>query len=93
MEAAGLYGVAAEHGIAALTVATVSDQLKRQESPSRSRTASRGFDDMICLVLDAVTAEKRLDPGPIEGPSTEAWPLASSPPGGTHRCGSMRDRT
>lgn len=55
MEAAGLYGVAVEHGIAALTVATVSDQIKRQEfmSPEDRQTS---FDDMIRLVLDAVTA-------------------------------------
>jgi len=55
MEAAGLYGVAAEHGAAALTVATVSDQIKRSEhmSPEDRQTS---FDDMIRLVLDAVTA-------------------------------------
>ncbi len=53
MEAAGLYGVAAEHGAAALTVATVSDQIKRSEhmSPEDRQTS---FDDMIRLVLDAV---------------------------------------
>jgi purine-nucleoside phosphorylase len=54
MEAAGLYGVAAEHGAAALTVATVSDQIKRSEfmTPEERQTS---FDDMIRLVLDAVT--------------------------------------
>ncbi len=54
MEAAGLYGVAAEYGAAALTVATVSDQIKRGEhmSPEERQTS---FDDMISLVLDAVT--------------------------------------
>lgn len=54
MEAAGLYGVAAEFGAAALTVATVSDQLKRGEhmSPEDRQTS---FDDMITLVLSAVT--------------------------------------
>ncbi|MEM7276044.1 MAG: purine-nucleoside phosphorylase [Actinomycetota bacterium] len=54
MEAAGLYGVAAEHGAAALTVATVSDQIKRGEhmSPEDRQTS---FDDMLRLVLDAVT--------------------------------------
>jgi purine-nucleoside phosphorylase len=55
MEAAGLYGVAAEHGAAALTVATVSDQLKRGEHMSAEDRQS-SFDDMITLVLDAVTA-------------------------------------
>lgn len=54
MEAAGLYGVAAEHGAAALTVATVSDQLKRGEHMS-AEDRQTTFDDMIRLVLDAVT--------------------------------------
>lgn len=54
MEAAGLYGVAAEHGAKALTVATVSDQLKRGEHMSPEARQS-SFDDMITLVLDAVT--------------------------------------
>jgi purine-nucleoside phosphorylase len=55
MEAAGLYGVAAECGIAALTVATVSDHIKRGESLSVADRES-GLDAMISLVLDAVTA-------------------------------------
>lgn len=55
MEAAGLYGVAAEYGIAALTVATVSDQLKRGEAMS-AEDRQTSFDDMITLVLDALTA-------------------------------------
>lgn len=55
MEAAGLYGVAAEYGAAALTVATVSDQLKRGEHMSAADRQT-SFDDMIRLVLDAVTA-------------------------------------
>ena len=54
MEAAGLYGVAAEHGAGALTVATVSDQLKRGEHLSAEARQS-SFDDMITLVLEAVT--------------------------------------
>lgn len=55
MEAAGLYGVAAEHGAAALTVATVSDQIKRGEAMS-AEDRQTSFDNMISLVLDAVTA-------------------------------------
>ncbi len=53
MEAAGLYGVAAEYGAAALTVATVSDQIKRGEhmSPEDRQTT---FDNMITLVLGAL---------------------------------------
>jgi len=54
MEAAGLYGVAAEYGAAALTVATVSDHLKRGEHLS-AEDRQTSFDDMITLVLDAVT--------------------------------------
>jgi purine-nucleoside phosphorylase len=52
MEAAGLYGVAAEHGAAALTVCTVSDQIKRGEALSTEDRQS-SFDDMITLVLEA----------------------------------------
>lgn len=55
MEAAGLYGVAAEHGVAALTVATVSDQIKRGETMSVEDRQS-SFDEMISLVLEAVTS-------------------------------------
>ena len=54
MEAAGLYGVAAERGAAALAVATVSDQLKRGEHMS-AEDRQTTFDDMIGLVLDAIT--------------------------------------
>lgn len=54
MEAAGLYGVATEHGAAALTVATVSDQIKRNEAMS-AEDRQTSFDNMISLVLDAVT--------------------------------------
>ena len=56
MEAAGLYGVAAEHGAAALTVATVSDQITRGEKLS-AEDRQTSFDEMITLVLDAVTAD------------------------------------
>jgi purine-nucleoside phosphorylase len=54
MEAAGLYGVAAASGVAALAVCTVSDHLARDEhlSPEARET---GFDRMIRLVLDALT--------------------------------------
>lgn len=53
MEAAGLYGVAAEHGARALTVATVSDQIKRNEKMSAEDRQST-FHNMITLVLDAL---------------------------------------
>ena len=53
MEAAGLYGVAAEYGAQALTVATVSDQIKRQERMSAEDRQST-FHNMITLVLGAL---------------------------------------
>jgi purine-nucleoside phosphorylase len=53
MEAAGLYGVAAECGIAALTVATVTDHLLRHESLT-SDDRQTGLEEMILLVLDAL---------------------------------------
>lgn len=56
MEAAGLYGVAAEFGAAALTVATVSDQIKRGEAMS-AEDRQTSFDDMITLVLGALFAD------------------------------------
>jgi purine-nucleoside phosphorylase len=54
MEAAGLYGVAAEHGIAALTVCTVSDHLVTDEHLDVDER-QEGFDAMIRLVLNALT--------------------------------------
>ena len=55
MEAAGLYGVAAEHGVQALTVLTVTDHLLRDEHASAS-ARSTGVDAMTRLVLDALVA-------------------------------------
>ncbi len=54
MEAAGLYGLAAEEGIAALAVCTVSDHIKREEAMT-AEDRQTTFDDMIGLVLEAVT--------------------------------------
>jgi purine-nucleoside phosphorylase len=53
MEAAGLYGVAAEYGANALTVLTVSDHIPRGEAASADERQS-SFNDMIVLTLDAV---------------------------------------
>jgi purine-nucleoside phosphorylase len=53
MEAAGLYGLAAEYGIAALAVCTVSDHIKREEAMSvEARQTS--FDDMIRMTLQSL---------------------------------------
>jgi len=55
METAGLYGVAAEHGVRALALLTVSDHIRRGEhlSPDQRRTS---FGAMIQIALDAATA-------------------------------------
>lgn len=53
MEAAGLYGLAAEHGIAALAVCTVSDHIGRQEAMS-TEDRQTSFDEMIRLTLEAL---------------------------------------
>lgn len=58
MEAAGLYGLAAERGVRALTLLTVSDLIGGKEeekmSPEERRTS---FDAMIRIALDAAVAE------------------------------------
>lgn len=53
MEAAGLYSVAAAHGVSALTVLTVSDHLERGEVMSSEERQS-GFHHMVKLTLDAL---------------------------------------
>jgi purine-nucleoside phosphorylase len=53
MEAAGLYGVAAEHHARALTIATVSDHIRTKESTS-SEERERGFDEMVTIALEAL---------------------------------------
>ena len=52
MEAAGLYGVAAEFGARALTVLTVSDHITRGEATTSDERQTT-FNDMIRLTLDA----------------------------------------
>jgi len=56
MEAAGLYGLAAEYGVRALALLTVSDHIRRGEhlSPDARRTS---FDAMIRVALDTAIAE------------------------------------
>jgi purine-nucleoside phosphorylase len=58
MEAAGLYGVAAEHGARALTICTVSDHVKTGESTT-SDERQKTFTDMVEIALEAV----RIDAG------------------------------
>lgn len=52
MEAAGLYGVAAEYGARAATICTVSDHIVRQEFTS-SEEREKTFDEMMLIALDA----------------------------------------
>ena len=53
MEAAGLYGVAAEYGKKALTVLTVSDHIKTGEQTSSDEREST-FKDMMELTLESL---------------------------------------
>src|SRR5690606_24509656 len=56
MEAAGLYGVAAERGARALTIVTVSDHILRgEETTSDERETT--FDDMVKVALEAVVID------------------------------------
>ena len=56
MEAAGLYGVAAEKGGRALTIATVSDHVRTGASTT-SEERQQTFDEMVVIALTAVRAD------------------------------------
>lgn len=53
MEAAGLYGVAAEHGGRALTICTVSDHIRTGEATS-SEERQKTFNEMVEIALETV---------------------------------------
>ncbi len=53
MEAAGLYGVAAEHGARALTICTVSDHIRTGEATSSNERQST-FNEMVEIALETV---------------------------------------
>jgi purine-nucleoside phosphorylase len=53
MEAAGLYGLAAEHGARALAIVTVSDHVRTGASTS-SDERERTFDEMVEIALRAL---------------------------------------
>ncbi len=55
MEAAGLYGMAAEYGVRAATILTVSDHIRRAEHLS-SEQRRTSFDAMLQVALDAAIA-------------------------------------
>jgi purine-nucleoside phosphorylase len=56
MEAAGLYGVAAEEGKNALCILTVSDHIRTGEKTS-SDERQTSFNEMLIIALDAAVAE------------------------------------
>jgi purine-nucleoside phosphorylase len=56
MEAAGLYGVAAEYGAEALCILTVADHIRRNERAG-VQERQRAFNDMLRIALDAVVVE------------------------------------
>ena len=53
MEAAGIYGVAAEFGAKAAVICTVSDHIRTNEQMSAEERAT-GFNDMIMVALESV---------------------------------------
>ncbi|MEX2122861.1 MAG: purine-nucleoside phosphorylase [Woeseia sp.] len=53
MEAAGIYPIAAEHGVEALAICTVSDDIRSGEALSVEDRCS-SFDEMIMVALEAV---------------------------------------
>ena len=53
MEAAGLYGVAAEKGARALTIVTVSDHIRTGEATT-SAEREQTFDDMVVIALEGL---------------------------------------
>ena len=54
MEAAGLYGCAAECGKRALSICTVSDHIRTREATT-SEERQTTFNDMIRIALEAVS--------------------------------------
>ncbi len=56
MEAAGIYGVAAEHGVRALAVLTVSDHIVRGEQLSSDERQTT-FSEMMTIALDGLVAD------------------------------------
>jgi purine-nucleoside phosphorylase len=56
MEAAGLYGIAAERGARALCIMTVSDHVISHESTSSDERQTT-FDEMVHLALEALTLD------------------------------------
>ena len=56
MEAAGLYGLAAEKGARALTIATVSDHIRTGEATT-SEERQQTFDEMVVVALEGLLVD------------------------------------
>jgi purine-nucleoside phosphorylase len=57
MEAAGLYGVAAQHGVRALAILTVSDHIRSGEETT-SDERQTGFDTMVDIALEGLLLDR-----------------------------------
>jgi purine-nucleoside phosphorylase len=55
MEAAGMYPIAAEHGVEALAICTVSDDIKSGKALTTEERQTT-FDDMIVVALETARA-------------------------------------
>lgn len=62
MEAAGIYGVAAEHGARALTILTVSDHIRSGEATT-SEERQTTFDAMVRIALEGLKLDTERNPG------------------------------
>ena len=60
MEAAGIYGVAAEYGARALTICTVSDHIRTHELTSVEERQLT-FNEMIKVALEAVLIDDKVE--------------------------------
>ena len=58
MEAAGIYGVAAEYGARALTICTVSDHIRTHEQTS-AEERQLTFNEMIKIALEAILIDDK----------------------------------
>ncbi len=58
MEAAGIYPIAAEHGVEALAICTVSDDLRSGNALSTDERATT-FDEMITVALETAVASEK----------------------------------
>ena len=58
MEAAGIYGVAAEYGVRALTICTVSDHIRTHEQTS-AEERQLTFNEMIKVALETVLIDDK----------------------------------